>query len=468
MVEAGLELGDELVIPGALGEILDRDWHYLEEIRAWMDWEKTIVANAPDKYSELRTTFLPVLPLPGKILYRHEISFLVNSLSLPFGWEAHVAIDERSPAVEHEHHMRASLEFLRQNPVSAMRLAVEQSPELVALSIQTNDPTKPRLTTNYINKRFRPWLKQKSSPDDVDEHISLLDPFIRNIWLIRLEDDNMRSLNSITVPLLLRYSHWGAVLSILMDYEEHTKPALRVARIMNGIPVDDKTPYTINLLKSMKCIGCTNAQFKHAPDHQLLRYIYSRLITFIPEDASISAMGLEPIIGIKQAEGLLNRPPKDPNVTHFNNTSISDIVPWVNATIITYPRWYTEKLQSTSPESVAVWEAKNTILLTRDSLAEIVPFIADTLGLGVMRRMLLCLLHYVVNTEVKPPRKVKGVISDSSQAKYDEKLRMIERAELFASMLEKYLEDHEGEDEGVKTLEMGSHALMKEKQKYYW
>ena len=52
-------------------------------------------------------------------------------------------------------------------------------------------------------------------------------------------------------------------------------------------------------------------------------------------------------------------------------------------------------------------------------------------------------------------------------SKREERIAQLERAELFSGLLEEYLAEHEGEDEDIKTLELGDVPRVQKLLRYY-
>ena len=493
MLEAGLELPKELVLEGATGEILERDWHYVDKLREWMDWEAIVDALLPHSYSQLLGMkpygFMPnpspVLPAPpGDVLWRHELSQLSSILSLPTGWEAHVAVDQRSPRNERLYHMRGSLDFIRDNPVSGMRIVLYTDNVVDALALQASDPTMTQAVVQY--DRFR----QPVAPTmGHDVRVSLMDPFIRNIYLMQLAGvvaagpflgRRPSPWDKITIPMpvLLGYTDWNAAATILGEHgkvlvrgkeeiNERIIPPLRLVDTMLGDMEGDRLAYGVNLAKSMQGIGFVHNYRAQDPlDSSLLARVYTYMLSVAPEDIPTNLMGLEPILGIKKVSTWAA--PPSGLATGSHTSSVSDIIGWVNATVITYPRWYTDMIQSKTAANTEAHRSTNTLLIPRDAFPQIVQFLGETLGLYVMRRILLSLLYYTSETVLEEPKKARGKVSAKAQAKYEEDKRMVERAELFAGLLEEYLAAHEGEDEEIVTLRFNETKTVKQLQKYYW
>ena len=95
-------------------------------------------------------------------------------------------------------------------------------------------------------------------------------------------------------------------------------------------------------------------------------------------------------------------------------------------------------------------------------------FLGETLGLYAMRRILLSLLYYIDKNADRARKLIKKEnVSEKTKKKHEKDLHAVERAELFAELLEKYIEEHNGEDEGVRTMEMGKLARVEKARHYY-
>jgi hypothetical protein len=476
MVEDGMKLDDELVIEGVLGEELEKKWECIEVLKDWMSWgsvcnmllsscqyvpEPPVITRGimyvpaipqpsitplslanriqlATNESNVRTSDalairnrLTTLPTPpSRVLYRHEIQVLANALVLPAGWEAYTAIDEHSSDNEHIYHMKASLEFFRANLESDnYQLSFLEGP-VQDLYNRTNDPNR--------------------------TEGSLLAPFIRNLWL-RAKCDK------ITMAHLLSYLNWATVLTILEPYREHDRIAglVSIAEAMTG-NVKNKSSYGVLLIKNMAIgigVGKTyNAAHPLYPS--LLQSIYERILSHLPDDVEPSVLGLDIILD-KKVKAWAS-PPSDPLilVRQYNsvNISVSNIVGAVNASIITHLRWYKNALQRSLPNNTLYHSISDSIRVPRHHFPKVVCFLGETVGLYAMRRMLICLLYSISRISNIKTKVKKG----------QDKLNLeLERAELFCELLEAYLSEHEGEDEGVITFELGKTKMVKNLANYY-
>ena len=533
MIDAELELPEELTIPGSLGEELEHNWKLITLLTEWMDWETSWHAHVPEDYKkvvEMRVPYhqpapAPQIPLfgglqnlqafiqqagfavigmngaipqvvlaqpapvvapvpshtsisnalpPSRVLFRHELLILSSALSLPTGWEAHVAIDERSPPSHHTVHMRASLEHLRTAYFTAYRNAWQIDEDVQELYDRTDDPEQREvLLTGEVKRRG-----------------SLLAPFIRNLWLrvqagtitlpTILSSDN-KPMGNITMRHLLAYLDWNAVLDVIRPYEkdERIVGLVGIAEAMIGRVLSKKSPYGIYLGKTLsQGIGVTSDIIHPTLEVSLLEQMYTRILLCIPDDVLPTVLGLEPIIGIKKVKSW-ERPPKDTFVddspTHIwaigrietITTSVSDIVGAINAMVFTYLRWYKLTIQHNSPDCVLLYALNSETLVPRHHFAKIVPFLGKTLGLYAMRRILLCLLYYVENMSKKKEKKQKGVVTQKTQENRERNKQYLERAEEFATLLEEYLSKHDGEDEKLVTLALGETEMVMNLRNYY-
>jgi hypothetical protein len=500
MVEEGMKMPKSLTIPGSLGEELDMNWHYIKEMQDWMSWDTTCnlliedareeakrpkdvssvdiasllnqvmqgvplnqaimqnpaliarmqqvhgpgnVAQIPMPHNvnpvpSVTTIQVPNLEVtypdnPTIVVWRHEMAVLVNALSLPEGWEAQVAVDERSPLVERVSHMRASMAYLRANPDSAKRIEHLLDPYMKGLYDRSDDPTM---------------------RSNVERGISLLAPFVRNVWLTAISWGISGATKTpyMSLTYLLQYLDWEVMYEIAKEYkdDERVQGVLSIAEAVTGKVGPMKSPYAVHLAKDMKCVGFGNGVRMVGISVYIsqVSFIYSYILSRLPDDVSPSVMGLEPILGIKKVESW-EAPPLEGLVRYTSaatTTSVSDIVGAINATVITYLRWYKERTQYVAPSDMTVYDANTGPLIPVNHFKKVVKFLGETLGLYVMRRILLCLLHYI------------GKNRECNETK---------RADMFCKLLEKHLEGKNGEYDGVLTFAFDKTKMVEKMAKYY-
>jgi hypothetical protein len=478
MVEEGFNPGKELVIPGELGKILERDWHYIRELQDWMDWEAICVAMSPVEpkdYNPYRSNmFLPAPQkidypaLPGKVLWRHEMAVLANALTLPEGWEAHVAVDDRSPLIERVSHIRASLDYLRKNRLSALRLIIYIDEQLYAMTANTKDPV----------------VKFKYS----GLGSSLMDSFVRNLWLMNLSGHahalpivSTRKFIKppLTLPLSLAYSDWTSLGTILDEYidksDKHdTWGAYSITSWITG-EVRRLPLYGVQISRSVKGGVGIGYMGSNILDADLLKHIYSRLAPLHTKETHPLTLGLDPILGSKH---IVTWKPVAPNNQQNGTqyiifqgataTSIGNLVGAANASIITYMRWYLYTIQHKGSTSF-VSTSREIYLIPREDFPTIVEVLGETVGLYVLRQMLYSLLVYIhyKQEDIKNKKKQKAKPKDIDYVAPADLPKYLERGELFCSLVESYLEKHEGEDEGVKTMDVGGIPQVEKWKKYY-
>ena len=442
MVEEGMILPDTLVIEGALGEALEREWKYIEELQEWMIWEqKTVSEVVPPNYLDMSSLTLdvrmssvsryPYSP-PGPVVYRHNISILSNALSLPTGWEAYTAVDEHTPLIDRVVHMRASLEYLRVHKDHAALLYLYMDNQVGYLYRKAEDPV----------------VQQESRRYNYKYEGSLLSPFIRNAWFVQIDKEG--NVDRLTLPGMLAKLDWEAVLPILTPYAEVDRDTdvsalLVFARSMTGeiVPDDEIEEDSALLMSRSMNDGISYISPISHDKNDNLDVIYTKLLDNLPEDVDVIRLGLEPILGEKKVKTWMEVPNvRGTTTSSTSRVTLNQFVGWVNAVVLTYQKWYsTAKDARVGQKQLykAPGKSKN-ITIDREKFNGIVQFLGNTLGLYAMRRILLSLLYYVSGYAEKK-------LSKAQQEKVD-------RAEEFASLLEEYLTEHDGEDENVHTLSL--------------
>lgn len=486
MVEEGMKLPNKLVIPGSLGEALEREWKYIDVLRKWTEWDASCTVLTPEDYSEvvnMKTRYISVvqhnppanivvpaarrgnqeailrariaralgivqpqqappvtdgtwlslrLPAPpSKVLWRHEFPVLSTALSLPDGWETVVAVDERSSLADRILHMNGALNFFRRNPRNSFR------------------------NVWYLGEHTQDLYDSSMDPEEGE--ISILAPFIRNLWLREqagtvtippIISQSGLAMGNITIASILAYLDWDVVRNIIVHDARTLMELSDITNVMTGNR--NNTPgeesYGMIIKKNMEAL------FTSLPlsitkgamlDTLALEHIYSRLVAHLPDNASIELMGLEPILGIREVSSWAT-------ITNTSATSITDIVGTVNAGILTYLKWYDRQLQEDNEDPTLPNRINTPQRISREEFPQIVQLLAESIGLYAMRRILLSLLVHVSDRQ--------------SKNKYKQE---VERASLFATLLEEYLEEHNGEDEGMRTLYLSKTAVVEKLKHYY-
>jgi hypothetical protein len=155
-----------------------------------------------------------------------------------------------------------------------------------------------------------------------------------------------------------------------------------------------------------------------------LAKIYTAVLNTMTDDSPIELMGLDKLLGVQSSRSL--------HLLDVDSVHLGYVVAWVNQSVI---------------------EAVRPHLLRQgDYYNRIVSFFDETVGLYAIRRILLCLLHYMEKAERLTP---------TTHQAYDQLQNSVETADSLANAIEVYLEGNNRDDEGVCTLELGSTSTMK-------
>ena len=463
MAQEGMILPKTLTIEGALGEELEKKWDCIVSLREWMAWEKNL-SNIVEKYvktgkwhspyydgevnrEEYYNEYYPLLGTsaipPKRVVWRHELTILSTALSLPEGWEAHTAVGERTPHNERMYHMEASLAYYCSNYASRLRLIECIDSDVQWMRLEAEDYSK----RDESDKKYRP---------------SLLDPFIRNVWLIAYHNKTLADpyysirANTLTQSTMLVLTDWDCLYTLILQTGGlvHNGKTFSIAKYMSG-----DTTTTVNY---GVCVGRTLDDGLLFPgytvkDTDSLPVIYSHLLRYLPEDAHPSVMGLDAIL---RTSMVIRTPLSTDNYSTYTVRNLpmkyvvglTSLVGWVNHSVITYKQWYLDQLR----------DVEGTVIIPRKDFAEVIEFLGETLGLYAIRRILLFILHYITNNE--------GIVTRKSTKKSSIEIEMVntlERVNLFADLLEKYLGKQNKIDEGVRTLNLGHMKQCKALQHYY-
>jgi hypothetical protein len=467
MIEEGMKLEDELVIGGALGEALDEQWKYVEMLREWIDWEsrcldvsnKEILQHQeelgghPDygrvtnnrvrriEYGNIEESrsvlYVKEIRPPQEVLWRHKFAVLINALTLPEGWELHVVVDEHTPLIERQHHLQSSLNYLRKNAASALRRGCD------------------RFTSGADDFRIHDGNRIMGDIEVVDG--SLLESLARNCLLIELSNliennEEEQDMPYLTNNIMIDRLDWEVAREMTKDnaYNQGNN-IYSAAEFLLG-----KSYVLSNLFIKLEQredgLSLASIGYIKPEECDRLMRLYKKILDILPED---SMLGIEPILGIVDEDMhgwyAIERP--------------HTVVNWTNYMALTYLQWCrTCNLHARRTTDKRGWEA---LPITRTDFPEIVNFLGKTLGLYALRRILLSLLYYILKNANKARNPRKGKVSQKTQEKREKLLQAVERAELFADLVEKYLEQHEGEDTSIITMKLGETEEAKNARKYY-
>lgn len=411
MFEEGMTMPEELTIEGSLGEALEREWKYIVALQEWMKWEKEAITQRGDTQIEPRDDgithsreMVDVLGgPPPPTVWRHQFTVLATALSLPLGWESFVAVDNNTPMRERLLHMRVSMDYLLTHQPS-FELASQDMTWAAHFLLQTVVATRTRYTANKVFREFH-------------YTVPYLAPFIRNLWLTNR--GNTAGLKKRTViwprveiSTLLLNLDWPCILEYLSsaseveDYKQrdpvaddelavdmgvlgvmlgsmrhdpnkliygrythllhHDQPVeglvplYNLARVMAG-EVDIRSDLTVQMCVSMRQGPCFTPSTGYTSHDTNLPALYTKLLSYLPEDASLEQMGLEAIVGLNASvwevqfprcmpdelsdpvNGMANYAirVKDTFIAHNNGAvRIKYIVPWIHAVTLKYVKWY--------------------------------------------------------------------------------------------------------------------------------
>jgi hypothetical protein len=428
MLEDGMTLPDRLELQGSVGETIERDWYLLRELRKWTKWVGRVnMANASN-YADMREFIIHgsksarivtldhvVYQPPKKVLWRHELLVLSNILQLPSGWEIHTAVDSRTPLQERIHHMEAMRSIMLSHPRFSHVLAAYITTPAVIL-----------YNPSYVED---------------DKKISILAPFIRNTWLMiraRHIDGDARGV-PLTLHTLLLHIDWEAVTAYI-DSGAITSPDTakirNLAQSMLGKVVKGDEIEFPEIDLTIRSVDQWYDQGRSSIEVRRIIALYTNLLTYMNDDVLPVELGLDFIVGVDGKKMKLTK-------------GIRGLVRKVNYNLLHYIM-----CSHHTPESryknTGGW--KGTIILS----SEIVVILSKTIGLYAMRRILLSLLHFIAQNESKSKKPSKEGVSQDTIKKKAKLADIVGRANIFAAMLETYLEGKDDAYDGVKSFDITS------------
>jgi hypothetical protein len=411
-------------------EDVEERWQYVVLLVEWMQWDKKCVhimledepLITPQQTIRDRLASFDEYPIPppSHVVHLGDLGTLPSILSLPVGWQAYTIVDDEISLVDRITHYQASLDYLRANIEYPASLLGKLDDGVLKLYNQAEDP--------LVRNKF-------------EYKGSLLVPFVRNTWLVKLDellrvDEIVYSKDEVlSVPAILALFDWEAVSVMIEPYKAvvETSYTSLLARYMTGekVMVREATIAScVPLQRTIVGIEATNKS-----DSKYVGMIYTKLLATLPLNVEIDRMGLEPLVGGKSISALsLVR--KLQNKTGVSNVTLDKLVGWINACIITYITWYNDdKWRRGVPDKL---DGDMIVDAGDEELLEIVELLGESVGLAALRRILLSLLYYI------------------------EKNGEVDRANIFAEMIEAYLAKYDGEEEGVRTLELSKTSVIQQ------
>lgn len=431
MLEEGMTLPEELELPGSVGEELEKNWHLIGILHQWKKWAQKCKKSEVKNYYGMRNMILDMPPVvkkvavehivyspPTEVVWRHQIAVLAGILNLPEGWELYTAVDSRTPLVERIYHMKAVLEIMRKNTLHSKILAAYTTP-----------------STDNIRA---PYYKLDEDSAGHQRILPVLDPFIRNQWLCMRGTPTQPSKGPcITLYALLLDVDWEVVIQVLEQQEDksektRTREIISLANTLTGkiTKVDElEIPINLQVLDYSTVEWYVGDQTSF--DINRITVLYSRLLTYIPDDVHPAALGLHALFAWY------------PKKTKGDVRGIRRLVGQVNAWILSY--------YMRLPDTEISMEENTMRNIIKPSTALIV-YLSRTIGLCAMRRILLCLLHYIDRNEKYTRKPPKEGSSDAVMRKRRVIAGELVQANKMCTLLEEYLEKLDGQDEGVRTL----------------
>jgi hypothetical protein len=416
MKDAGLTLSGTLIIPGALGEELEKNWGYVEVLRVWDVWEKGMDNYTkkdvvpPNRNTSSYGALASMYPIPDKIVRYKDVEVLSRALALPDGWYSHTIIDETAPLHERIYHMKASFSYLRKYHFG--NTLAEWDMDEMGRKI-VNDARE---------------YESEATVDGEPYYASLLAPFVRNVWL---NDPN----RLLPLPYLISRIDFPALYGYLQPYAMIAKEKLMyviylVQSVLGKIdyPVIN---YGFDIVLYPDMLGFDRSKKKSdLGDNIVLRDLYTKMLNYMPLDVHPENLGLESIVDkllgpdnryvrTQQYVTLRERIEAAQRLMEGKlhpHIPVSDYVGWVNSNIIASRQGHDTGYLA--PVSIG-----------KKGFPLVITHLSETVGLHAMRRILLSLLHFLNKEENS-------------------------RVEEFTALLEKYLEEHEGENEDIVILKI--------------
>jgi hypothetical protein len=230
------------------------------------------------------------------------------------------------------------------------------------------------------------------------------------------------------------------------NYPDRLTSIYDLSKYMLGQQSDDDTNALIP-------IHMTVRESLVVDDEASMLSLYSHLLRMLPNDIDPVELGLGSILTMHQLGSNIVVGPRvdeledgSPDVNYMSwamdgRINLTRLVWWVNSTVLRYLPWYgcIDSMVKHFKKSKNAPRYMPTMLcpmIDETNLPLIVDLVGKTLGIYAMRRMLLSLLHYIQREE-----------GDAF---------VLVRADVFAILIEKYIEEHDGDDEGSKTLNLRS------------
>ena len=443
MTEEGLVIPDVLTLTGSVGEELDKNWFSVECVLDWMDWYE-----AMKKWDSRvqRPTFPPVV-------YLHKIRVLSHILNLPIGWEAFVVVDPwHTTLTERVTHAKVVLEWMKERyNVRIAHYDITAGQMLASANACKDDYTLFHADENWPmgwNKLF----------------LSLLDPFILSLWMSKMHNCVGTHVYELKMTEVLLYLDWEGVTAFLADYTDTKYDNIKNLTDLitgKGHLFDSSTTgdYLVDTERAMDTRPYNHLSPLKYIDQTML--LYKRLLYTCPDECDPFLLGLEPILGIPVQAWCDRRTiPYSSHYTYSQTTGVSVYVAWVNAAVLTYPAWYTSNALSSMYEDKNERHYSGIVRIPLSDFPLLVPYLHETLGIGIMRRMMRSLQAYIHDAPCLSDDSV-AVLQEVEYRDQDARERITKRVTVFVTLLEKYVSEHAGEDESMKTLDVMNTTYMR-------
>jgi hypothetical protein len=474
MVEEGMDPGKEVVFEGSVGEAFDKGWKYVQLVLEWMKWQnaENVGILAREENEQRRRSGISMLPhvarppVPGQVVYLHDLGSLAYNLDLPEGWEAAVAVDfTKSPLQARIGHYKSVMDWIRKR---GYQDDISYDKSVDAMFSTAVDLTVTRSSGNGIN---------------LTKPVTYLAPFVH---YTALEEAVGGSRRGGDVYAFLMSTDWETVLRAVPDSVDLPSGKFSYSDIKNlaasmlgeGSLSDSVRGYIVPVQKTLGYGIVSPSYWANSSDYERMKEVYRDLIRNYATDVQPSWLGLEPILGISKVDAWGEvKSLGDYSFVKADRmfTIIPFFVGYINAIVLTYPTWYLSVIMlhtraDQDPHSGfksdlnKQYDSKGTYRIVESDFPKLIKYIHATLGLAVLRRMLLSLLFYIE----RGGHKIKKATHHAYLKIYQEELaRALKRANSFAEAAEEYLGKHDGEDEEVKTFELAKTDYVKEIYRHY-
>ena len=412
--EATGELPPELTFSGSVADIIERDWYLIQDL------DKCSVELPNGEFYSLPRLFHP----------KKAFDQVKCILDLPTGWELYTTIDKTDPLPYRLEHMATCRDRLQED--EDLRRMLFHRCNRIAQEMICD-----------VSDAIRGYYRQRATPPDSSLSLSdVIGPYLWNVWM---GDYNANGLRTIGVMTLLDNIDWYAMNACPTVIDKRPtrnySPLTRITSFFTEIQLDHLSSdemYQEFYLVPPIVIYSGEYKGTDVVEEAARLNLYMKMMEFYPVDTRPETLGLGVILTLDKSS--LHTLVCD----RVSGIPLRHLVGRVHTRIM-------ERVVCQTHKGRSVWQRKDAqqLIPFHD---KIVTALAETVGLGVLRRMLTSLEHYIKWAKEPHDGVLRGLINTTHSVSVNDEVLVLDRAQKFSWALTCYLTGHAGEDESIHSI----------------